>query len=118
MIRPPDLAGAIVASLDDPALDTLADRLAPKLAVRLASREQAPDEWLTSKQAAAYLGISVNALHKHTSARLIPFEQDGPGCKMWFKQSELDEWRRTGAHRDGVGQLPDAPIARSAKKAC
>jgi len=94
MTRSPELAAALVASLDDPALDALADRLAPKLAERLVAREQAPDEWLTSKQAAAYVGISVNALHKHTSARMIPFVQDGPGCKMWFKRSELDAWRR------------------------
>jgi excisionase family DNA binding protein len=90
------------ASLDDPALDALADRLAPKLAERFVAREQAPDEWLASKQAAAYLGISVNALHKHTSARLIPFEQDGTGCRMWFKRSELDAWREASGARSGA----------------
>lgn len=91
------LAAAVVAALDDIALDELADRLAPKLAARLAAREPLPDEWLPSNKAAAYLGVSVNALHKLTAARAIPFEQDGPGCKMWFKRSELDEWRCTGS---------------------
>jgi excisionase family DNA binding protein len=90
------LAAAVVATLDDVALDELADRLAPKLAARLTAREQPSDEWLPSSKAAAYLGISTNALHKLTAARAIPFEQDGPGCKMWFKRSALDEWRRTG----------------------
>jgi excisionase family DNA binding protein len=95
----PNLAAALLASLDDLALDELADRLAPKLAERLVAREQAPDEWLTSKQAAAYLGISVNALHKLTSARAVPFEQDAPGCKAWFRRSSLDAWREAGGAR-------------------
>jgi excisionase family DNA binding protein len=85
---------ALVDAVDDVALDKLADRLAPKLAARLAAREQPSDEWMRSSKAAAYLGISVNALHKLTAARAIPFEQEGPGCKMWFKRSELDAWRR------------------------
>lgn len=96
MTRSPDLAAALVASLDDPALDALADLLAPKLEQRL-NREPVEDGWLDAKRAAAYVGLSVNALHKLTAERAIPFEQEGPGCKMWFKRSELDEWRRTGS---------------------
>jgi Helix-turn-helix domain len=96
MTSSPDLGGAIVAALDDLALDELADRLAPKLAARLVAREKPPDEWLPSSKAAAYLGLSINALHKLTAARAIPFEQEGPGCKMYFLRSELDEWRRAG----------------------
>jgi hypothetical protein len=41
-----------------------------------------------------YLGVSLAALHKHTAARTIPFEQDAPGCKLWFRRDELDAWRR------------------------
>ncbi len=96
MIRPPDLAGAIVASLDDQALDALADLLAPKLEQRL-KPVVIEDGWLDAKRAAAYVGLSVTALHKLTAERAIPFEQEGPGCKCWFKRSELDEWRRTGS---------------------
>jgi hypothetical protein len=108
MVRSPDLASAIVASLDDSALDALADLLAPKLAMRLAAREQLSDEWLTARQAAAYIGVSVNALHKHTAARQIPFEQDGPGCKIWLKRSELDVWRETGGARSVLPSVPSA----------
>jgi hypothetical protein len=93
------LAAAVVAALDDLALDELADRLAPKLAARLAAIEPPPDEWLASSKAAAYLDLSVNALHKLTAARAIPFEQDGPGCKMWFRRSALDAWRVAGGAR-------------------
>jgi hypothetical protein len=96
MIHSSDLAGAIVASLDDSALDALADLLAPKLEQRL-KPAVADDGWLDAKRAAAYVGLSMNALHKLTAERAIPFEQEGPGCKMWFKRSELDAWRRTGS---------------------
>jgi hypothetical protein len=96
MIRSPDLAEAIVGSLDDAALDALADLLAPKLERRL-KPAAADDGWLDAKRAAAYIGLSMNALHKLTAERAIPFEQDGPGCKTWFKRSELDEWRRAGS---------------------
>ena len=39
------------------------------------------------------------SLYKLTAAREIPFHQDGPGCKLWFLRSELDEWRRVGSSR-------------------
>jgi excisionase family DNA binding protein len=93
-----ELARAVPASLDEDALDSLAERLAPRLARRLESVPRPQDGWLTAKGAAEYLGISVTALHKLTSARLIPFEQDGPGCKLWFRREELDAWRRSGGH--------------------
>ncbi len=94
-----ELARAMPASLDDEALDSLAERLAPRLARRLESVPQPSDEWLTAKAAAQHLGMSVTALHKLTSARMIPFEQDGPGCKLWFRRTELDVWRRAGGTR-------------------
>jgi excisionase family DNA binding protein len=85
------LAAALVDALDDDALDQLADLLAPRLAPRLAAEPD--DAWMDSKQAAAYTGLSMNSLHKRTAAREIPFHQDGPGGKCWFKRSELDAWR-------------------------
>jgi hypothetical protein len=96
MTRTPELAAALVAALDDPALDALADLLAPKLEGRL-KPATADAGWLDTKGAAAYLSLSVNALHKLTAERAIPFEQESPGCKCWFKRAELDEWRRTGS---------------------
>lgn len=40
--------------------------------------------------------MTANALYKLTAAHQIPFEQDGPGCRLWFKRADLDAWRRTG----------------------
>lgn len=88
------LADALLDALDDAALDRLALLLAPRLEGRLVDRDD--DRWLGARDAAAYLGLTVNALHKLTAARLIPFSQDAPGGKCWFLRSELDGWRRDG----------------------
>jgi len=55
--------------------------------------------WLDFDGAREYLGMKRGTLYKLTSARTIPFHQDGPGCKLWFLRSELDEWRRSGGSR-------------------
>jgi excisionase family DNA binding protein len=78
--------------LSDADLDRLADRIAARLGPRL---EPATDNgWMTSAQAAAYLAISPDALKKLTAARSIPFSQDGPGARCFFRRADLDEWRR------------------------
>jgi excisionase family DNA binding protein len=80
---PPELVDALA--------DAVAERVMAKLAVASVTGE---DRWLDTKDAAAYLGMSVSGLHKLTAARAIPFEQDGPRAKCWFRKSELDAWRR------------------------
>lgn len=89
----PSLAAALLSELDDIALK---DRLRPLVAELIREQQQQPqqDGWLDAKRAAGYLSITANALHKLTAAREIPFEQGGPGCKLWFRPSELDAWRR------------------------
>jgi excisionase family DNA binding protein len=82
---------ALIARLPDSALDALAQRLASRLTVG------APDRWLSTHEAAAYLGITANALHKLTARRAIEFEQAKPGAKCWFRKSDLDAWRRATA---------------------
>lgn len=88
-----DLGSALIAQLDEDALAELATRLAPFL-----RRPDSADDggWLCTREAAEYLGITANALHKLTAARAIPFEQEGPNAKCWFRRSELDAWRRGG----------------------
>jgi excisionase family DNA binding protein len=84
-----DLAIAFIEALDNDACTHLAERLRPYL------RPVAPppDEWLDSEAAAAYLSLPRSTLHKLTAERAIPFNQDGPGCKLYFKRSALDAWR-------------------------
>jgi excisionase family DNA binding protein len=75
-------------------LDRLADLIADRVAARLlahgggAGRESG---WLTTREAAEYLGITVNALHRLTADRRVPFSQERPGAKCWFRRSDLDE---------------------------
>jgi excisionase family DNA binding protein len=57
------------------------------------------DGWLDAKRAAEYLGITTSGLYKLTAGRMIPFEQDGPGCRCWFRRTELDAWREHGGAR-------------------
>jgi excisionase family DNA binding protein len=79
---------ALVAALDDAACERLAERLAPYL-----PSPASGDGWLETDAAAAYLSIPRSTLHKLTAERAIPFSQDAPGCKLYFKRSALDAWR-------------------------
>jgi excisionase family DNA binding protein len=84
------------ALLDELGLDDLAElaqRLAPYLP---APAQPTEDRWLSTAEAAAYLAMTPNALHKLTARRCIPFEQDKPGAKCWFRRSDLDAWRAGG----------------------
>jgi hypothetical protein len=75
------------------ALERLAERLIPHFEGKTQGSD---DRWISASDAAAHLGMSVHALHKLTAARQIPFEQDAPGCKLWFRRAELDRWRQRG----------------------
>lgn len=78
-------------SFDNDALDELADLLADRLLDRLhiAADE---DRWMDTPEAAAYIRRTPTALHKLTAARAIPFSQDGPRAKCYFRRSDLDRW--------------------------
>ena len=52
-------------------------------------------EFLTTKEAAAYLGMALSYLYNLTSKKSIPFYTP-TGKKIYFKKSELDEWMNRG----------------------
>jgi excisionase family DNA binding protein len=96
-----DLATALIAALDDQALDQLAELLEPRL--RELDTEGAGEVWMTTPEAAAYLKLSVDALHRLTAPTNdsgIPFHRDTPGGKCYFNRLELDAWRM---NRNGSG---------------
>jgi len=109
-----DVLVAEIAAADGDRLDRLADQFAPLMdridARRPRATAEAPPapQWLTTRQAAAHLGITVPALHKLTAARSIPFEQDRPGCKCWFRTDDLDAWRRGQANASSIVRRSDA----------
>ena len=81
-------------------VEHLVDRLAEKVAAIIAERLSVPDdrtdEWFDSRNADEYLGVHRDTLRKLAAERAIPMEQDGPGCKLYFRRSDLDVWRRSG----------------------
>ncbi|MHB1568661.1 MAG: helix-turn-helix domain-containing protein [Solirubrobacteraceae bacterium] len=88
------------SSLLDALIDQIAECVAARLAgdggLSLVSESHDADEWLDSRHAAAYLGIHRDTLRKLAAERAIPAEQDGPNCKLYFRRSDLDAWRRSG----------------------
>jgi excisionase family DNA binding protein len=83
-------------------LDQLLAQLADFVAARVADRLSAPqrhtgDEWLDTKRAAEYLGVGRDSLRRLAAERAIPTEQAAAGCKLYFRRSDLDEWRCSGS---------------------
>jgi len=74
--------------------DLVADRVAAQL---VAPARQRADEWLDTRRAAEYLGIGRDSVRRLAAERAIPTEQAGVGCKLYFRRSDLDEWRRSGS---------------------
>lgn len=103
--NPSDPVAAIVgrsrAGIDGTAiievlLDHLAERLAEAVVARLGNERIQQDEWLDSREAAEYLGLHRDTLRRLAAAHAIQAEQDGRGCKLFFRRTALDEWRRSG----------------------
>ena len=74
--------------------EEIADELLTKIRPLLEGRADS-EGWLDTKRAAAYLGISVTALHKLTSARSLAFSQTMAGAPCYFRKSELDAYRES-----------------------
>jgi hypothetical protein len=79
------VVAALLAELDDRALEELAAKLRPFLA--------AGDGWLGTRDAAAYAGCTVHALRHAMGRGDVEFEQACPGGKTWLRRAALDRWR-------------------------
>jgi excisionase family DNA binding protein len=85
---------ALALELSEAELDQLADALASRLLPRLDGRlNGGSDRWLDTRAAAEYLGMHRDTLRKLAAERRIPSEQEGPGCRRFFRVSDLDRWR-------------------------
>lgn len=49
-------------------------------------------EWMSVETAANYLDVTVERVRKLKDRREIPYYQEAPGCRVFFRRSELDEW--------------------------
>lgn len=74
-------------------LNRLVELVAERVAARLAAPTPAGDEWLDTRGAAAYLGVHRDTVRRLAADRTVPSEQEGPGCKLFFRRSDLDAWR-------------------------
>ena len=82
-------------TLEDDDLERLADLVAERIWARFEIvPEGSTDGWMSSADAATYLGLTRATLDKICAARSVPFEQDKAGGKRWFKRGDLDDWRR------------------------
>jgi excisionase family DNA binding protein len=94
-------AGSLSSTGESSVLDAVIEDLAERVAAAVVSRlggiqEQEAGEWLDSRRAAEYLGVHRDTLRKLAAERTIPAHQDGHGCKLFFRRSDLDDWRRSG----------------------
>ena len=79
-------------TLDEDQLEHLADVVAARLADRF-PQQSTKIGWFDTAAAATYLGVSVTALHKLTSARQLAFSQSAPGGRCFFRRADLDAFR-------------------------
>jgi excisionase family DNA binding protein len=80
-------------------LNQLADMVAAKVAARLVTpQSEAANEWMDTRRAADYLGIHRDSLRRLAAEGTIPAEQTAAGCKLFFRQSDLDAWRCPGSN--------------------
>ena len=82
------IVDALLAELDDQALDVLADRLAPRLAARLGETTGRP--WLNAEQAAEYLACDRQRLYDLVQLRKLPARRDGK--RLLFRRCDLDAY--------------------------
>jgi excisionase family DNA binding protein len=98
--RPAAIAAGVVSegnAVLDQLLGQLADLVADRVAARLvAPRRASVDDWLDTRHTAEYLGIGRDSLRRLAAERAIPTEQAGAGCKLYFRRSDLDQWRCSG----------------------
>lgn len=84
----------LVIELSSAQLDALADRIAARIGARPGDAPAEEDRWLTSAEAARYLGLpSVNALHRLCAEGKVPSAQAVPRGRHYFQRSQLDAWR-------------------------
>ncbi len=85
-------------------LDAIADAVADRVACRIAGPRRDHDPWLTSREAAAHLGIHVDTQLRLAAARKVLGEQEGAGCTWHFRLSELDRWRESGDYQPSTSR--------------
>ena len=79
-------------TLDPASVEALADALTERIVARLPESSQTEDGWMDTRAAAAYVGLTPNALHKVAARDGIPCSRPAGTRKLRFRRAELDEW--------------------------
>jgi excisionase family DNA binding protein len=83
---------ALAVTLSDSQLDELADRVATRLVA--IQQDGDDDRWLDVRAAAEHLAVHPDTVRREAASGRLDSAQDGPGCKLYFRRSELDRWRQ------------------------
>ncbi len=105
-------ADATLDRLGGELLRVVADIMAV-VAVPHQDAAQESEVWLSLPNAAEHLGLHRDTLRKRAKEGLIPFEQDAPGCRIYFCRSDLDAWRHAGGAPARLAQVADLSAKRS-----
>lgn len=79
-------------------LGAVADRIREELRAELRDTIRAEieatawPEWQSVESASRYLDVSPERVRKLVAARRIPYSQEGPGCRVFLRRRDLDEW--------------------------
>ena len=84
------IVDALLAELDDDALERLAERLAPRLAARMGDAGGSP--WLNAEDAARYIAGTKGRLYDLVQLGKLAPARDGR--RLLFHRDDLDEYLR------------------------
>ncbi len=92
------MTGPLALTIPDDLVERIAQRLAAAVLQELGAgaTRGSPERWLDTQRAADYLGLHRDTVRKLAAAAKLPYEQDRPGAKLYFRQSALDGWRASG----------------------
>ena len=85
------LARALIEELGPDDLRELAELLAPYMPPAPAPAA-APGDWLTLRDAAAYMSIGYSSAKRYAADGTWPVEREGGRC--YVRRADLDAWRR------------------------
>jgi len=86
------------------------------LLFKLHHDQEAREKFLSVKEAADYLKITVPALYSLASRRQIPVKK--PGKRLYFLNTELDEWIKAGSLKtnDEIAREAEAKLRAYRRK--
>jgi len=106
-----DLPQVVELHLPAAVLEAIVAETKSRVLVELDDRSDgAGSPWMNAETAARYLDCSVERIRKLKERHHLPYHQEGPGCRVLFNKSDLDEWVdnvRTAAGRRSYDEPTD-----------